>query len=176
MPTIAAINALDREAFVAVLGRLFEHRPGLRRRHLRSVRFMTRGSLLAELGATVRRAPVERQLALIRAHPDLAGRLAQAGGLTAESAREQAGAGLDRLSAGELADFGRRNSAYRERFGFPFVICARLNDRKAILQAMEMRLRNSPDEERGAALAEIDKIAWLRLQDLLMAPTGAPRH
>jgi len=176
VPTIAAINALDREAFVAVLGRLFEHTPWIAAEAFEKRPFRDARILHAELSATVRRAPVERQLALIRAHPDLAGRLAQAGGLTAESAREQAGAGLDRLSAGELADFGRRNSAYRERFGFPFVICARLNDRKAILQAMEMRLRNSPDEERGAALAEIDKIAWLRLQDLLMAPTGAPRH
>lgn len=173
MPTIAAINALDREAFVAVLGRLFEHSPWVAAETFEKRPFHDAGRLLAELGATVRRAPVERQLGLIRAHPDLAGRLAQAGRLTEESAREQAGAGLDRLSAGELADFEQRNNAYRERFDFPFVICARLNDRKAILQAMEARLRNPPDAEREAALAEIDKIARLRLLDLLEEPASA---
>jgi len=174
MPTIAAINALDREAFVAVLGRLFEHSPWIAAETFEKRPFRDPSLLHAELSATVRRAPIERQLALIRAHPDLAGRLAQAGGLTAESAMEQAGAGLDRLSAGELAEFGRRNSAYRDRFGFPFVICARLNERKAILQAMEVRLRNSPDEERAAALAEIEKIAWLRLQDLIRVESAGP--
>jgi 2-oxo-4-hydroxy-4-carboxy--5-ureidoimidazoline (OHCU) decarboxylase len=70
-----------------------------------------------------------------------------------------------------LAEFARRNQAYRERFGFPFVICARLNDRGAILQAMEIRLRNTPVEERAAALAEIEKIAWLRLQDIIKQPS-----
>jgi len=172
MPEVADINALDKEAFVGVLGRLFEHSHWIAAETFERRPFRDASVLHGELSATVRRAPVERQLALIRAHPDLAGRLALAGGLTAESAKEQAGAGLDRLSPAELAEFGRSNSAYRERFGFPFVICARLNDRKAILQAMEARLRNPPDEERAAALAEIEKIAWLRLQDLLKTPAS----
>jgi OHCU decarboxylase len=173
MPTIEEINALDRESFVGALGRLFEHSPWVAAEAFDRRPFRDASLLHAELCAAVRRAPVERQLALIRAHPDLAGRLAQAGGLTAESAGEQAGAGLDRLSQGERAEFGRWNGAYRARFGFPFVICARLNDRQAILHAMEARLRNSPEEERAAALAEIEKIAWLRLQDLLKSPSSA---
>ncbi len=123
--------------------------------------------LQAELNATMRRADPERQLALIRAHPDLAGRLALAGGLTAESKREQAGAGLDRLAPEELAAFQRLNDAYRARFGFPFIICARLNARAAILAAMQTRLLHTPAQEHAAALAEIEKIAALRLQDAL---------
>ncbi len=115
----------------------------------------------------MRQAPLGRQLALIRAHPDLAGRLALAGGLTPESTREQAAAGLNQMGAGELAEFQGLNEAYRERFGFPFIICARLNDRATIARALRDRSNHSPAEERDAALAEIEKIAWLRLQDAL---------
>ncbi len=115
----------------------------------------------------MRSASAERQLALIRAHPDLAGRLAQQRQLTAESTREQASAGLDQLSEAELANFQRLNTDYRTRFGFPFIICARLNAREAILAAMQARIENSPEAEHAAALAEIEKIAWLRLQDVL---------
>ena len=174
MPTIDEINAFDRPAFTRALGGIFENSPWIAGETFERRPFRDASLLHSEMCATLRRAPAERQLDLIRAHPDLAGRLAKAGGLTAESAREQAHAGLDRLAPAELAEFGRRNQAYRERFGFPFVICARLNDRGAILQAMEVRLRNSPVEERAAALAEIEKIAWLRLQDLIRAPAPGP--
>jgi len=109
----------------------------------------------------------ERKLALIRAHPDLAGRLARARQLTAESTREQASAGLDRLSDAELAEFVRLNAEYTARFGFPFVICARLNAKDAILEAMRRRVVNGIDAEFAAALEEIGKIARLRLIDTL---------
>lgn len=112
-------------------------------------------------------ASPERQLALIRAHPDLAGRLAKLGQLTVESTREQASAGLDQLPDDELAAFQKLNTAYRERFSFPFIICARLNARDAILAAMNARIHNSPAQEHAAALGEIEKIAWLRLGDVL---------
>jgi 2-oxo-4-hydroxy-4-carboxy-5-ureidoimidazoline decarboxylase len=115
----------------------------------------------------MRAAPKERQLDLINAHPDLAGRLAQQNKLTAESTREQATAGLNRLTDGELAEFQRLNTAYRERFGFPFIICARLNAKDAILDAMRTRSNNSPDDEFQTALGEIEKIARLRLNDLM---------
>jgi 2-oxo-4-hydroxy-4-carboxy-5-ureidoimidazoline decarboxylase len=167
MTTVFDLNGVSRDAFVAALGHLFEHSPWIVEQAYERRPFRDAEHLHAELCAVVRGAPTERQLALIRAHPDLAGRLAQAGRLTAESTREQAGAGLDRLSSEELAEFTRRNDAYRERFGFPFVICARLSNRGAILQAMDTRVRNSPDDERLAALAEIEKIAWLRLKDVL---------
>ena len=115
----------------------------------------------------MRAASRERQLALIQAHPDLAGRLAQQRKLTAESTREQASAGLNHLSEVELSRFQQLNERYRARFGFPFVICARLNAKEAILAAMEARVNHSPNDEFQTALGEIEKIAWLRLQDRL---------
>jgi len=116
----------------------------------------------------VREAPQERQLALIRAHPDLVGRTALAGTLTRESTGEQASAGLNALSPAEIALFQKQNAAYREKFSFPFVICARLNKKDAILAGFERRLQNSPEQEILAALGEIFKIAELRLRDLTL--------
>ena len=108
-----------------------------------------------------------KQLALINAHPDLAGRLAQQKKLTSESAREQSGAGLDQLTEAELAEFMRLNDSYKAKFGFPFIICVRLNAKSAILAAMQTRLKNLPDAEFATALGEIEKIAFLRLNDSL---------
>ena len=169
MTTLAQLNDLARAEFVATLGHLFEHSPWVADETWPRRPFRDAAHLHAELCATMRSAPVERQLALIRAHPDLAGRLALAGKLTAESTREQASAGLNQMRAGELERFQALNTAYRERFGFPFIICARLNARDAILAAMQARSANSPADEYAAALAEIEKIAWLRLTDLLQA-------
>ena len=122
----------------------------------------------------MRRALRERQLALIQAHPDLAGRLAQQRKLTAESTREQASAGLNELSEEELSRFQQMNDRYRARFGFPFIICARLNAKDTILAAMEHRVSNSPEVEFQTALGEIEKIAHLRLQDRLAMPSLDP--
>jgi len=115
----------------------------------------------------MRLATIERQQALIAAHPDLAGRLALAGKLTAPSTQEQKSAGLDQLEPEQLETFQRLNDAYRTRFGFPFIICARLNAREAIVRSMQNRLTNSPAQEFETALVEIEKIARLRLDDLL---------
>ena len=123
--------------------------------------------LQAALGATLRAAPRSRQLALIRAHPDLAGRLAQQNQLTAESTREQASAGLNCLTPAELTDFQKLNDVYREKFCFPFIVCARLTAKDAILAAMQARLGHTPEQEIAAALGEIEKIAQLRLHDAL---------
>jgi 2-oxo-4-hydroxy-4-carboxy-5-ureidoimidazoline decarboxylase len=117
----------------------------------------------------VRNAAGEKQLALIRAHPDLVGRLALAGALTEESTREQSGAGLDKLTPREVGLFQSNNAAYKTRFGFPFVICARLNKKDAILNGFKVRLQNSREQEIAAALTEIFKIAELRLRDLTQA-------
>lgn len=163
------LNSYDRAAFVAALGHLFEHSPWVADETFDRRPFRDADHLHAALCETLQRATPERQLALINAHPDLAGRLARLGQLTAASAQEQAGAGLDRLSADELAAFQKLNDAYRARFGFPFVICARLNAKETIMAAMRERIKNSPAAEREAALNEIEKIAWLRLQDLLQA-------
>ena len=115
----------------------------------------------------VRQADEQRQVGLIQGHPDLVGRAALAGTLTAASNSEQASAGLNQLTQEEIATFQKFNQAYRERFGFPFVICARLNKKEAILNAFPIRLRHSREEEIRAALEEIYKIAYLRLKDIV---------
>jgi len=166
MPVLSDLNNSDRTAFTAALGHLFEHSPWVAEQTWAKRPFRDAAHLHAELCATLRVASPERQLALIRAHPDLAGRFAQQQ-LTAASTREQASAGLDRLTDAELAEFTRNNGAYQAKFGFPFVICARLNAKAAILAAMSSRLSNEWPVERATALAEIEKIAWLRLQDVL---------
>jgi 2-oxo-4-hydroxy-4-carboxy-5-ureidoimidazoline decarboxylase len=115
----------------------------------------------------MRAAPVERQVALIRAHPDLVGRAALAGTLTPESAGEQAAAGLDRLTPDEVATFTQLNATYRDRFGFPFVICARGNKKESILAGFDGRLDNTREREIATALDEIAKIAHFRLLDIV---------
>jgi 2-oxo-4-hydroxy-4-carboxy-5-ureidoimidazoline decarboxylase len=165
--TLAKLNQSERGAFTAALGHLFEHSPWVAEETWPRRPFRDATHLHAELCATMRAAPFNRQLDLLHAHPDLAGRLALAGQLTSESSQEQASAGLDRMGAAELAAFQTLNDAYRARFGFPFIICARLNARATILAAMQSRLANTPEQEFSTALGEIEKIAWLRLQDLL---------
>ena len=167
MPALSDLNQADRAAFTAALGHLFEHSPWVAEQTWLKRPFGDAAQLHAGLCVTMRTAPPEWQLALIRAHPDLAGRLTQQKKLTAESTREKASAGLDQLSDVELAEFTRNNDAYQAKFGFPFIICARLNAKAAILAAMQARLPNPPAAEHTTALAEIEKIAWLRLQDLL---------
>ena len=164
--TLASLNAADRAAFTAALGHLFEHSPWVAEATWAKRPFASAEALHAALGATMRAASRDRQLALIRAHPDLAGRLAQQKKLTTESTREQASAGLDQLTDAELADFTARNDTYQAKFGFPFIICARLNAKASILEAMRQRVGNPPDAEFATALGEIEKIAWLRLQDV----------
>jgi OHCU decarboxylase len=163
--TLAEINALDRAEFVRVIGPVFEHSPWIAGRVANRRPFGSVTVLHDALCATVELATLEEQLALIRAHPDLVGRA----GLTPESKGEQTAAGLANLSRDEVALFDRYNRDYQARFGFPFVICARLNKKDAILAAFPLRLQNSAERERAAALAEIYKIARLRLNDLIGA-------
>jgi 2-oxo-4-hydroxy-4-carboxy-5-ureidoimidazoline decarboxylase len=170
-PTLASLNSCDRAAFVAVLGPLFEHSPWVAEDTFAQRPFADKDALHAALCKTMLNAPTGHQLALVRAHPDLAGRLAQAGELTPESAREQSAAGLDRLTAGEALEIERLNRAYKGRFGFPFVICARLNAKHTILASMRTRLGNHPQEELSTALGEIAKIARLRLNEAIPTET-----
>ena len=167
--SLETLNTANRAAFTAALGHLFEHSPWVAEETWPCRPFRDATQLHAALCATMRSASPGKQLALIRAHPDLAGRLAQQKKLTTESNREQASAGLDRLTDAELAEFTRLNDTYKAKFGFPFIICARLNAKSAILGAMQARLPHDPATELNAALTEIEKIAGLRLQDLLRA-------
>ncbi|HEX5690075.1 MAG TPA: 2-oxo-4-hydroxy-4-carboxy-5-ureidoimidazoline decarboxylase [Roseiflexaceae bacterium] len=163
--TLAAANALDRDAFVAHFGPLFEGSPWIAAETWPARPFASVDALHQALCATMYGAPEPRKIALIRAHPDLAGKAAVAGELTAESTREQASAGLNRLSPDEFATFTRLNKAYGDQFGFPFVICVREHTKTSILESFEVRLRNTHEQEIATALGEIAKIARLRLLD-----------
>jgi 2-oxo-4-hydroxy-4-carboxy-5-ureidoimidazoline decarboxylase len=121
---------------------------------------------------TVRTSGDDEQLALITAHPDLVGRLAREGRLTRESTAEQEAAGLSDLEPDEIEAFERHNAAYRDKFGFPFIICARLNRKQAILDAFPSRLQNTRQQEIATALDEVDTIAELRLRDLVWEPSS----
>ncbi len=167
MSALHKINALDRPAFTAALGHLFEHSPWVAEETWPQRPFPDVPQLHRALCATMRGATRERQFTLVRAHPDLAGRLAQQNQLTAESTREQASAGLKHLTAEELADFQQLNAAYLARFDFPFIVCARLSNKSAILAAMRMRITHAAAMEFTTALGEIEKIALLRLTDFL---------
>jgi 2-oxo-4-hydroxy-4-carboxy-5-ureidoimidazoline decarboxylase len=169
--TMAELNALSAGEFVRVIGPVFEGSPWIARETSGRRPFAGRDELLGALCDTVRNAPDDEKLALIRAHPDLAGRLA----LTAESSAEQTAAGLNNVTPEEAALFQRQNEAYRRKFDFPFVICARLNKKEAIPEAFARRLQNSRDQEIRAALGEIFKIAGLRLRDLIVEEP-CPRH
>jgi len=151
------VNDLDEEAFVAALDGVVEYSPWVARAAYRRRPFASVGELGSALADAMRDAPVERRVALVRAHPELAAR----GELTAESASEQAGAGLDRGGDAQRA----LNAAYRERFGFPFVVCVREHTPESILAWGSERLQHTREQELDTALGEIAKIAQLRLED-----------
>ena len=165
--TISLVNSLAQDDFVRLIGPVFEHSPWIADAAWERRPFANLDQLHRALCQTVAAAGQEKQLALIRAHPDLVGRAALAGTLTAASTGEQASAGLNQLSPEEVALFQQHNRAYQEKFGFPFVICARLNKKEAIVSAFPVRLSHSREEEIKTALEEIYKIAYLRLKDIV---------
>ena len=165
--TISELNGLSHSQFVARVGPIFEDSPWIAGSVASDRPFATRNELFAAMEAVLDGAGEDERVALIAAHPDLAGRVAREGRLTPLSASEQSGAGLETLSDQERARFDEANAAYRARFGFPFVICVREQTKGSILGAMEERLRNDRDREIDTALREIRKIAWLRLSDIL---------
>jgi OHCU decarboxylase len=167
MTNLRKLNLADRADFVAVCGPFFEHSPWIAERAWPARPFSSLAHLHETMCQIVSDSAADKKLALIRAHPDLVSRLARAGQLTAQSASEQSAAGLTALTVAEVAAFGRFNAAYREKFGFPFVICARQNRKEAILAAFPVRLQNERDAEIAAALGEIFKIARLRMIDAI---------
>ncbi|WP_323147991.1 2-oxo-4-hydroxy-4-carboxy-5-ureidoimidazoline decarboxylase [Pseudomonas oryzihabitans] len=161
-------SQLDRAAFVAAFGGVYEHSAWVAERAFDEGTPLpdTIEALHQRLAAQVAQASQAEQLALIQAHPDLAGRAALAGELTAASSGEQAGAGLDQCSPDELTRFTHYNEAYRAKFSFPFIMAVKGSNRHLILAAFEERLPNTPEQEFQRALAEIDRIALFRLQTL----------
>lgn len=161
--TLDALNVADEATFVSALGFIFEDSPWVAARAWPLRPFRGIDALHAAMRGVVTDAPLEERLALIAAHPDLVGRAALAGTLSRASAAEQAAAGLDRLTPEEVTQFADLNTAYRLRFGFPFVICVRENRKAALLHGLAARAHNDRALEIETALAEIAKIAWLRL-------------
>ncbi len=163
--TIAELNAASRAEFLAALDGIFEHSPWIAESSLERRPFADRDKVHAAMMDALKAAPLQKKLALIAAHPDLAGTAAPEGRITAESASEQQAAGLNRLTPDEATRFERLNAQYRRRFGFPFVICARDSGKAEILHKLERRAKNDPGTELQTAIEEIGKIAKYRLAE-----------
>jgi 2-oxo-4-hydroxy-4-carboxy-5-ureidoimidazoline decarboxylase len=164
------LNRLDRETAVARLGNVYERAPWIAEAACAARPFATVSALYAAMRSAMRSAAPEAHRTLLDNHPDLAGKAARAGALTAESTGEQLSAGLDRLSDDEFAALHEFNRAYRAKFGFPFIICVRRHTKGSILVQFEKRLANPLDIEAAAALDEVDRIASLRLDALVTGP------
>jgi 2-oxo-4-hydroxy-4-carboxy-5-ureidoimidazoline decarboxylase len=167
--TLQQINSFDQSHFIEVLSPLFEGPPWIVEEAWLRLPFATRNDLYHNLCTIMYEAPLEQQVELLRAHPDLVGRAALAGTLSPSSTGEQAAAGLTDLSPKEIATFTRSNAAYAERFGFPFVICARENKKESILAGFAARLQHTREQEIAIALGEVAKICALRLHDLVQS-------
>lgn len=169
MYSIADLNQMERERFGQILGGIFEGTPAIADAVWLRRPFRDREDLHRAMVAVVAAMSLAEQLALIRAHPDLGSRAKMADA----SVQEQASAGLDQLTATEYARFERLNRAYRDRFGFPFIIAVRNHTKSSILQAFETRLGHSAPAEHQQALTEIYQIAYHRLV-AIVAADGSP--
>jgi 2-oxo-4-hydroxy-4-carboxy-5-ureidoimidazoline decarboxylase len=167
--SLERLNALDQSGFVAALGGIFEGPPWIVTEAWTARPFSSVDALYSALCRVMYAASIERKVALIQAHPDLVGRAARTGTLGPASTVEQAAAGLNELTADEIATFERLNAEYQQRFGFPFVICARENKKESILAGCAARMHNTRDREVATALDEIAKICRLRLLDTIQA-------
>ena len=163
--SIDAVNRQSEDEFVAAFGDIAEHSPWVAQAAARARPFASRRDMGEAFLDAVFDADQPRKLALIRAHPDLAGRAAIAGDLAAESKREQAGAGLDRLTAEEFERFASLNHAYREKFGFPFILAVRGTDKHRILAAFSERIHHDPETELATAINQVARIIAFRLED-----------
>ena len=173
---LSDLNVASKDAFVAALGNIFEYSPWIAEQAAASRPFSGVAALFAAMKAVVDRATAETRLALIRAHPDLANKTQRAAGLTDESNAEQNSVGLDRLSDAEFEAFERANNAYREKFGFPYIVCARRQTRDSILRDFERRLPNDVKTETQVSLSEIYRIAALRVDQLVTADDKLAVH
>jgi 2-oxo-4-hydroxy-4-carboxy-5-ureidoimidazoline decarboxylase len=158
-----AVNQMERAAFTKALGGIFENSPWVAQKAWDKRPFTNLTELHAAMVAVVQNASIDQQVALLRAHPNLAGKEAQAGTLTASSTVEQASAGLNALSKEELAHLTELNAAYREKFGFPFIIAVRNHTKQGIFFEFERRLANRTDVEFANDLQQVYAITRLRL-------------
>ena len=167
---LMSVRDLPRAAFVDRFGGVFEHSPWVAEAAFDAGldnACDTASGLHALMSRAMMAGSEEQKLALIMAHPDLAGRLARAGRLTAESTKEQASAGLDQLTDAERARFTELNDAYKARFGFPFIMAVKGRSKGDIMDAFERRIAHGRTQEFSTALSEISRIALLRLGDML---------
>lgn len=163
-------SEMPKDAFVAAYGGIFEHSPWVAKDAYELELGPAHDSAVGlhnALCRAFRRGDAAARLGVLTAHPDLAGKLAKAKRLTAESAAEQASAGLDALTAQEHAAFSELNTRYTEKFGFPFIIAVKDHDKASILTAFQARIENHRDQEFATACAQVERIAWHRLQELL---------
>jgi 2-oxo-4-hydroxy-4-carboxy-5-ureidoimidazoline decarboxylase len=178
-PVLAAADLTGRpvaadshKRFLAAYGHLYEHSPWVAERAWGFRPFTDAKALHRALLRVLAEATPAEQLALAQAHPELADKVALDTGLTDSSQAEQASAGLDKLGPEEYRTFHDLNRAYRDRFGFPFIICVKLNDKASILAAMTRRLEHSPQQEMDEAMTQIGLIARLRLADVVVPAPG----
>ena len=170
------LNTAAAAEVAALLAPIYEHSPWVAEAAAAKRPYANLAALAAALEAAVNEAGRERQLALLNAHPDLAGKAARAGALTDFSRGEQAAAGLSALSEDDYARFQRHNAAYRAKFGFPFIVCVRRHGQDSILAQYERRLAHDSETEFRAALAEVFRIARLRLDASFAGPDTLPVH
>jgi 2-oxo-4-hydroxy-4-carboxy-5-ureidoimidazoline decarboxylase len=168
-PDMTSINAMDRDAFVQKFGGIFENSPWVAERAWEKKPFASLDEMHAAMVAVARYAPAPAQLALLQSHPDLAGKEAQAGTMTASSVAEQASAGLNSLSHDEMARISELNAAYKKKFGFPFIIAVRMYTKEGILFEFSRRLQNDTQTEFANDLQNVYVITRLRLNKLLEA-------
>ena len=175
MPTLTLerINAMTPQAFLGALGGVFEHSPWIAEGAFAARPFANVAELHEAMINTVKRASRERQLALLNAHPELAGKEAQAGALTSSSAAEQASVGLNALSREEIQALARWNREYREKFGFPFIIAVRRHTKASIFGEIERRLANDTQTELNTGLEQVFLITRLRLEASVAAQPGS---
>jgi len=168
--TLAELNALPAGRFISLLGGIFEHSPWVAEQVASLRPFDSVDDLYRAMVERVAAAGPQAQMELIRAHPELAGKAAVRGELTPESTSEQQGAGLDRCTPDEYSRLTALNQAYREKFGFPFILAVRGHDRQSVIREFRRRLALSPPEETAECLEQIYKIGRFRLDDLVRKP------
>jgi 2-oxo-4-hydroxy-4-carboxy-5-ureidoimidazoline decarboxylase len=174
--TLADLNSCSKADFVAALANIFEYSPWIAEQAADARPFAGVKPLFMAMKAAVDNASSDLRLALIKAHPDLANKTQRAAGLTAESSAEQNSVGLDRLSDAEYEAFERVNNAYRDKFGFPYIVCVRRHTRDSILRDFECRLPNDAKTETQKSIEEIGRIAALRVDQLVVSDDRLQVH